>query len=87
VSPEDRLGRVGIDVAAFRRQAVADPGRLGRSFAFEDQRHEAAARDQADDQEPPLELGHQVRRVNEDIAGQSRPRSAPGGPTGKLRRP
>jgi hypothetical protein len=84
VGPEDGLGRVGIDVPPFGRQAFADPGRLGGPLALidlvlaasavhEDERHEAAAGDQADDQEPPLELGHQGCRVNEDIAGQSRP--------------
>jgi len=84
VGPEDGLRRVGIHVPPFRRQAFADPRRLGGPLALtdlvlatgavhEDQRHEAAAGDQADDQQPPLKLGHQGCRVNEDIAGQSRP--------------
>jgi hypothetical protein len=83
VGPEDGLRIVAADAPAFAREPVRDPRRLGLALVLadvpvvpgalhEDDRHEPATRDDSDDEQPPLELGHYAARRRLNIERQSR---------------
>jgi hypothetical protein len=70
VLPQHGLDRGGIQVSRPERKPLRDPARLGRQLrrievllaagaVEEDDRDQAAAEDEADEEQPPLELGHQ----------------------------
>jgi hypothetical protein len=71
VGPKDGLDRAGVRRAGRWPDAPGNPGRLGSQLVIVDVdlaapgvhvhgRDDAAAGHQADDQQPPLELGHQA---------------------------
>jgi hypothetical protein len=73
VGAQDRLDRTPVEVARKRRDPGGDPGRLGPKLilvdvlvaptAFHvDGGDDGAAGDEPDDEQPPLELGHQAGR-------------------------
>jgi len=90
--PQDGLDVVGIQAAAPGRKAERDPLCLGGELVLlevllapcsieEDDRDEPAARHEPDEQQPPLELGHQrwpaVRRIGSSLRGSAPPRRVP----------
>jgi hypothetical protein len=84
VGTQDRLDRARVDPTILAREPLRDPGRLGLALdllevllappaVHRHDRDEAAARDQTDDEQPPLELRHQPGSIGRGPA-YTRPR-------------
>jgi hypothetical protein len=83
MSPQHRRGILAVDAPALGREPLRDPRRLGPALVLghvpvvarafhEDDRHEPATGHEPDDEQPPLELGHQAANRRLNIERQSR---------------